>query len=150
MTDATTQVSVGASTLSTNSQTVDQQVDSSSGSGADKASTKSKLKKLTRSATSGGHGLSIPILSNPINAFKLLTGETVELLEWDIPELDLSIPFSKLVLARSGRRRSLPKSEVTLVRSWTSHLGFDTRGISQTGNFLDGLYFGDFSERFHW
>ena len=111
-----------------------------SGSG----SSVSQLKKLNRSAEDGGLGLSIPILSNPINAFKLLVGDTVELIEWDIPELDIEVGFD----ARFGPI-VIPgiygKVGGDFGVNLDFSLGFDTRGISETGNFLDGLYFGDLS-----
>ena len=149
MTDATTQVSVDASTKSPETQTIDQQVDASSGSATDKSTTKSKLKKLARSATSGGHGLSIPILSDPFNAFKLLTGETVDLLVWDIPELDLSIPFE----ARFGPLGPTPifaKVGGSVGAKLDFSLGFDTRGDCANRQLLGWIVLRRSGRSFHW
>ncbi|MEZ6133641.1 MAG: Ig-like domain-containing protein [Pirellulaceae bacterium] len=148
VTDATTQVSVSAGTTSpmfsgsggSVSSGVLTQIGASGSSSANTAT--SKLKKLNRSATSGGYGLKIPLLSDPFNAFKLLTGETVDLLQWDIPELDLNIPFSSK-FGPIGPTPIFAQVGGNVGAKIDFSVGFDTRGVSETGNFLDGLYFGD-------
>ncbi|MEZ6089229.1 MAG: calcium-binding protein [Pirellulaceae bacterium] len=121
------------------------QVGDSSKSGA--AKSKSFLKKLTAQPDSngdGGFGISIPMMSNPSSIFKLFTGETVELINWDIPRFDLSVPFKM-------KFGPIPFPPVPLYATFGATLdafadfsiGFDTRGIAKTGNFADGFYFGD-------
>lgn len=113
------------------------------GTGNSKATrTTSTLKKLNRSADSGGHGLKIPLLSDPSNVFKLFTGETADLIQWDIPTLDLDFGFS----AKFGPLGPTPifaRVGGSLDTRLDFSIGLDTRGMSDTGNFLDGLYFGD-------
>ena len=113
------------------------------------ASTRSLLSKLGSSADStgkGGFGIKIPLLSDPSNIFKLFTGEKADILQWKIPKLDLNVPFSM-------RYGPIPFPPVPLYATFNASLnafaefsvGFDTRGIAKTGNFLDGFYFGDLS-----
>ncbi|MEM8911271.1 MAG: LamG-like jellyroll fold domain-containing protein [Planctomycetota bacterium] len=144
--DAATQVSVAAGMEMPSANDVLTQIENDTrASQANKRETTSKFKKLTRSGASGGHGLNVPLLSNPTNVFKLLTGETVDILQWDIPTFDLNIPFE----ARFGPLGPTPifaKVGGNVGARLDFSIGFDTRGISQTGNFLDGLYFGDLAD----
>ena len=109
--------------------------------------TKSTLKRLTGAADSngnGGFGIKIPLLSDPSNVFKLFTGEKVDIIQWDIPTLSLEVPFRK-------EFGPIPFEPSPLFVTLGAQLdavidlsvGFDTRGIAKTDNFLDGLYFGD-------
>ncbi len=106
--------------------------------------TGSTLRKLTGLASpNGGLGLKIPLLSDPTNAFKLFTGETADIIQWDIPRFDFEFPihaeFGPLI-------PPIPVyATVDVIFSAFADLsvGFDTRGISRTGRFYDGFYFGD-------
>ena len=145
MTDPKTQVKAPAPVGGADGK-ISGDVFSKIGTGDTKAkSTTSTLKKLNRSADAGGYGLKIPLLSDPSNIFKLFTGETADIIQWDIPTLDLSLPFS----AKFGPIIPLPpvfaKVGGSIDAKIDFSIGFDTRGISDTGFFLDGLYFGDLS-----
>ena len=124
------------------------QVGASGKPGANK--TKSLLKSLSSAPNSkglGGFGIDIPLLSSPSNIFKLFTGETTDIVNWDIPRFDLEVPFSM-------RFGPIPFPPVPLYATFGAKLdafadfsiGFDTRGLAKTGNFLDGFYFGDLDE----
>jgi Ca2+-binding RTX toxin-like protein len=88
-----------------------------------------------------GLGIAFPILDNPLNIFKLLFGQTADLITWDLPEF-------KATFAYQQKFPIFPPYPIfaTLGGSLTMFadlsLGLDTRGI-QTGKFLDGFYFGD-------
>ncbi|MCC6508377.1 MAG: hypothetical protein IT423_04670, partial [Pirellulaceae bacterium] len=108
---------------------------------------KSMLSRLTGQGDArgkGGLGIKIPLLSDPSNIFKLFTGEKADIIQWDIPRLDLNVPFSM-------RFGPIPIPPVPLFATFNAKLqafadfsiGFDTRGIAKTGNFIDGFYFGD-------
>ncbi len=89
-------------------------------------------------------GIKIPLLSDPSNIFKLFTGEKTDIIQWDIPRFELNVPFNM-------RFGPIPFPPVPLYATFGAKLnafadfsvGFDTRGLAKTGNFLDGLYFGD-------
>ncbi len=108
--------------------------------------TRSVLGKLAGAADAngkGGFGIKIPLLSDPSNIFKLFTGEKADIIQWDIPRFDLNVPFNM-------RFGPIPFPPVPLYATFGAKLnayadfsvGFDTRGLAKTGNFLDGLYFG--------
>ena len=92
----------------------------------------------------GGLGIKIPLLADPSNIFKLFTGEKADIIQWDIPKLELNVPFKK-------KFGPIPIPPVPLFATINANLnafadlsiGFDTRGIAKTGNFFDGFYFGD-------
>ena len=119
----------------------------SSAANQNAAKTKSLFKKLTgvaNSAGEGGLGINIPLFSDPSNIFKLFTGEAVDIIEWDIPRFDLNVPFE----ARFGPIPFPPsplfaKFNVELNAFADFSIGFNTRGIAKTGNFIDGFFFGD-------
>lgn len=124
---------------------VGNKIGSSSKPGAGK--TKSLLGKLSGAADAngkGGFGLKIPLITEPSNIFKLFTGEKADIVQWSIPKLDLNVPFSM-------RFGPIPFPPVPLYATFSAKLnafadfsvGFDTRGIAKTGNFVDGFYFGD-------
>ncbi|TWT90272.1 Bifunctional hemolysin/adenylate cyclase precursor [Pseudobythopirellula maris] len=120
------------------------QASSSGHSGSRSAS--ASIRKMVRTPNSegaGGLGVKIPLLTDPSNLFKLFTGETADILQLDLPRLELEVPVS----ARFGPLvPPIPiyaTLGVVLDAFADLSLGFDTRGIAKTGNFLDGLYFGD-------
>ncbi len=110
---------------------------------------KSTLNKLKRPADgngAGGFGINIPLLSDPSLAFKLFTGETIDIIQWDIPRLELSVPFNK----KFGPIVPVVPLFATIGAQFDAFLdlsiGFDTRGIAKTDNFADGFYFGDLED----
>ena len=109
-------------------------------------STLSRLRRKANSQGKGGFGIKIPLLSDPSNAFKLFTGETVDIIQWDIPKLDLNIPFEKKFGPLIPPIPLFATVGINLDASLDLSIGFDTRGIAKTGNFLDGLYFGDLED----
>ncbi|MEL6107788.1 MAG: hypothetical protein AAFU85_17320, partial [Planctomycetota bacterium] len=124
------------------------QVGESNKPGANK--TKSLLRSLSSAPNSkglGGFGIDIPLLSSPSNIFKLFTGETTDIVNWDIPRFDLEVPFSM-------RFGPIPFPPVPLYATFGAKLdafadfsiGFDTRGLAKTGNLLDGFFFDDLDE----
>ncbi len=92
-------------------------------------------------------GIKIPLLSSPSNIFKLFTGEKADIIQWKIPKLELNVPFKM-------RFGPIPVPLSPLYATFGANLnafaqfsiGFDTRGIAKTGNFLDGFYFGDLAD----
>ncbi|MCA9085958.1 MAG: hypothetical protein KDA81_17990, partial [Planctomycetaceae bacterium] len=116
--------------------------------GSDK--TKSALSKLTGSADSngkGGLGIKIPLLSDPSNIFKLFTGEKADIIQWDIPTLDLKVPFKMELGPIPFEPSPLYVTFGAALEAFVDlSVGFDTRGIAKTGNFIDGLYFGDLED----
>ena len=111
------------------------------------ANTRSLLGRLTgnsNAAGKGGLGIKIPLISSPSNIFKLFTGEKADIIQWQIPKLELNVPFKM-------RFGPIPFPPVPLYATFGAKLsafaqfsiGFDTRGIAKTGNFVDGFYFGD-------
>ncbi|MEQ1825436.1 MAG: LamG-like jellyroll fold domain-containing protein, partial [Pirellula sp.] len=123
---------------------------SSSSGEAGAAEATSLLKRLTGDPDSngkGGFGIKIPLLADPSKIFKLFTGEKVDIIQWDIPKLELNVPFSM-------QFGPIPFPPVPLFATFDASLdafvdfsvGFDTRGIAKTGKFFDGLYFGDLAQ----
>gem|GEM_PF-4127407 len=157
LTNADTPIQVNSASLETTivadpnggvSTSVLGQTASSGQSGA--ASAKSLLTKLSGEPDAngkGGLGIKIPLLADPSKIFKLFTGEKTDIIQWDIPRLELNVPFSK-------RLGPIPFPPVPLFATFEASLnafidfsiGFDTRGISKTGRFIDGFYFGDLEQ----
>jgi hypothetical protein len=103
------------------------------------------LKKLTRQPDSNGNnglGISLPIFKNPANIFKLFTGEVADIVSWHIPRLELNLPFRQ----KFGPLLPVVPLYATVGVTFNTFLdltvGFDTRGLAQTGHFTDGFYFG--------
>ncbi len=101
------------------------------------------LKELTGPPTPQGQtgfGLSFPLFKNPSNLFKILTGETADLVVWKIPQLSYSLPFNQKI----GPLFGVPLF-VNVGVNFTAFLnltvGFDTRGLARDNNFGDGFYF---------
>jgi Ca2+-binding RTX toxin-like protein len=82
-------------------------------------------------------GPEFPILTDPTQAFKLILGQPAELFTYNVPELRFDFgfeqffpvlgPLGALIEGRLGARAKLA-------------LGFDTYGLAETGNPLDGFY----------
>ncbi|GAP96045.1 DUF4347 domain-containing protein [Leptolyngbya sp. NIES-2104] len=87
-------------------------------------------------------GLDFPLLSNPANVLGLFTGKTVDLVTWKIPELKAELSFSQRFGPLIPPIPLFANVGGTLGVAANFSIGFDTRGI-QTGNFLEGFYFGD-------
>lgn len=89
-----------------------------------------------------GLGISFPILRNPANLLKMLFGQVVDLVVWDVKPLEFEfvvdqewpiLPPLPIFVGLGG-----------VVSAKADFLvGFDTRGIKQTGRFFDGFYIGD-------
>src|SRR5205823_4958656 len=90
----------------------------------------------------GGFGILLPLFSQPVNLLKLLTGKPADLIQWDIPRLDLAIPFSTRFGPLIPPIPLFATVGVTFNAFLDLSLGFDSRGLLD-GNFLDGFYFGD-------
>jgi Ca2+-binding RTX toxin-like protein len=127
---------------------------------ADKGSTQTKgfMSKLGNLQSSG---LQLPILTSPSNIFGLLTGQTVDLIFWDVPKLRVDFEYTQSFMVAPGLNARFGGQvfvELDL------QLGFDTRGInmfteaikdipeeqdrglfiaSQVPKIFLGLYFGD-------
>ncbi|HYW20936.1 MAG TPA: DUF4347 domain-containing protein [Nodularia sp. (in: cyanobacteria)] len=89
-----------------------------------------------------GLGLAFPIFTDPSNIFKLLLGQTADLITWDIPAFTASFSFSQLFGPIIPPIPLFAKISGQLEVFADFFVGLDTRGL-KTGNFLDGFYFGD-------
>ncbi|MEX2185928.1 MAG: calcium-binding protein [Pirellulales bacterium] len=89
-----------------------------------------------------GLGISFPILRNPANLLKMLFGQVVDLVVWDIKPLEFEFTVDQ-------EWPVFPPLPITVgiggvVSAKADFLvGFDTRGLKQTGRFFDGFYIGD-------
>jgi ABC-type amino acid transport substrate-binding protein/Ca2+-binding RTX toxin-like protein len=100
-------------------------------------------------------GLSIPLLTDPKNAFKLVLGQTVDLVKYDIPDLEFGFDFEQEFPIYSP-----PTIKGLLGASFNAKtdfaVGFDTYGFNQwkAADFniedaykvLDGFYLDDLSK----
>ena len=88
-----------------------------------------------------GLGIQLDIIKDPMNIVKLLTGQTANLVSWDIPRFDLIFEYSQDFPIIPVPPISLGiGADFGLFADFS--VGMDTR-FKQTGNFLDGFYFGD-------
>ncbi|MEM7311507.1 MAG: LamG-like jellyroll fold domain-containing protein, partial [Planctomycetota bacterium] len=119
---------------------------------------KSTLNRFARTPDrngEGGMGVQFPLFSEPSNIFKLMMGETVDLVQWDIPRIDLGFMYDQTFYPIPG----IPLG-VTIgigVDFFADfQVGLDTRGLFNgqapsldairditPGSFLDGFYFLD-------
>ncbi len=89
-----------------------------------------------------GLGIEFPLLDNPSMIVNVLLGKPVDLIAWDIPRLEASFTFNQIF------GPIIPPFPVFATIGGTFgafadfYVGLDTRGL-QTGNFFDGIYFGD-------
>jgi Ca2+-binding RTX toxin-like protein/protocatechuate 3,4-dioxygenase beta subunit len=92
------------------------------------------------SGDGGGLGIDFSLLQ-PANVFKLLIGENADIIQWDIPRLELGFEWSQ-----SFPIVPFPPISLGIGLGFDAAVdlgvGYDTRGI-QTGNFFDGFYFAD-------
>ncbi|WRH68442.1 MAG: hypothetical protein RSE13_09750 [Planktothrix sp. GU0601_MAG3] len=100
-------------------------------------------------------GLEIPLLTQPKNAFKLVLGQTADLIKYDIPDLEFGFGFEK-----SFPIYSPPNINGILGASFDAKtdlaVGFDTYGLNQwkatdykladSYKVLDGFYLDDWSK----
>ncbi|WP_413172043.1 DUF4347 domain-containing protein [Anabaena azotica] len=89
-----------------------------------------------------GLGLAFPIFTDPSNIFKLLLGQTADLITWDIPAFKAGFSFSQLFGPIIPPIPIFARISGQLEVFADFFVGLDTRGL-KTGNFLDGFYFGD-------
>ncbi|MBT6725024.1 MAG: hypothetical protein HOB20_17470, partial [Planctomycetaceae bacterium] len=88
-----------------------------------------------------GLGIQLDIIKDPMNIVKLLMGQTANLVSWDIPRFDLNFEYTKSFPIWATPPISLGiGADFGLFADFS--VGMDTR-FRQTGNFLDGFYFGD-------
>jgi len=89
----------------------------------------------------GGLGIEFHLLEQPFNIVKLLMGRQADIISWDIPRFDVSATFSK-----DFPILPFPPVELGIGAEFGAFadfsVGLDSRFL-QTGNFLDGFYFGD-------
>lgn len=91
-----------------------------------------------------GLGIQLDIIKDPMNIVKLLTGQTANLVSWDIPRFDLIFEYSQDFPVIPVPPISLGiGADFGLFADFS--VGMDTR-FKQTGNFLDGFYFGDLED----
>jgi PKD domain-containing protein/FG-GAP repeat protein/lactonase family protein with 7-bladed beta-propeller/hemolysin type calcium-binding protein len=99
-------------------------------------------------ASLGGGGLRFPILTDPMTAFNLLAGKTVDLFVYDMPKLALSFDYDRtfpIFYILSAHLEGEVSAAIDL------SFGYDTHGLEQmliTGDPLDlaqGFYVGDWS-----
>jgi len=96
--------------------------------------TKSFLEKLKRDPVGGG--FSIPILTEPVEMLKLITGRTANLFFYDLPELNFDFNFRKSTPIVFPLNMILDAGFDVTVRLG---FGFDSSGIQEfvAGNFQD-------------
>jgi Ca2+-binding RTX toxin-like protein/subtilisin-like proprotein convertase family protein len=92
-----------------------------------------------------GLGLKFDFIQDPSNIFKYLLGQTANIVSWDIPRFDMGFDWE----ASFRPIPVLPPLKVVVglgINAFADlSVGFDTRG-RETGNFLDGFYFGDLED----
>lgn len=114
-----------------------------------KKSTSSKLKGLASSLGSAVEALEFPVLDDPKSLGKLLAGETIPLVAFELPEVDVS--------ARAGYGFSYKVLDAFLggevgLQVRPIHLGYDSWGLERyqaernSASLLDGFYVSDRSE----
>lgn len=96
----------------------------------------SALEKFIKNITTPS-GPQFPILTDPTQAFKLILGQPAELFTYNVPELRFDFGFEQFfpVLGPLGAQ-----IEGDLGARVKLALGFDTYGLAETGNPLDGFY----------
>ena len=112
--------------------------------GSDQSKLASAFGQLTRESDAegeGGLGLELSLIKDPSNIFKLLLGQTADIVFWDIPTFELGFTFEANFFPIP-----IVPVKVTVGADFDFFadlsVGLDTRGL-QTGFFLDGFFFGD-------
>ena len=89
----------------------------------------------------GGLGIEFHLLEQPFNIVKMLMGRQADIISWDIPRFDVTASFSK-----DFPIFPFPPVQLGIGAEFGAFadfsVGLDSR-FMQTGNFLDGFYFGD-------
>jgi Ca2+-binding RTX toxin-like protein/subtilisin-like proprotein convertase family protein len=89
-----------------------------------------------------GLGLKFDLIQDPTNIFKYLLGQTANIVTWNIPRFELGFDWE----ASFRPIPVVPPLKVVVGLGIDAFadlsVGFDTRG-RETGNFLDGFFFGD-------
>lgn len=85
-------------------------------------------------------GPQFPILTDPTQAFKLILGQPAELFKYNVPELRFNFRFEQFFPVIGPLGALIEGNLGTRVKL---ALGFDTYGLEQTGNPLDGFYIGN-------
>src|SRR4029078_10336464 len=89
-------------------------------------------------------GLDIPLITHPINIIKLLFGQRVDLIVWDIPRLEAGFEFEQSFWSLRPPVPLYARIFGSLSVFADFSIGFDTRGFEDGMSIFDGLYFGDF------
>ncbi len=103
---------------------------------------KTQLQALAQTPSpSDGFGLGFPIFQSPGNLFKLLFGQTVNLVVWDIPPLSAEFPISIPLFDFLG----VVSIEVfgSIFAKADLAVGLDTRGLGSGLSFFDGFFIAD-------
>jgi Ca2+-binding RTX toxin-like protein len=109
------------------------------------ASLKEKFDEVEKDPKAKEHpglGIEFPLLKNPGQIVNLLFGKPIDLITWDVPRLEAGFEYSQLF------GPIIPPFPIFASIGGSFHVfadffvGMDTRGL-QTGNFFDGIYFGD-------
>ncbi|TWU05455.1 dockerin type I domain-containing protein [Stieleria varia] len=88
-----------------------------------------------------GLGLSFKVWDEPSSLIRMLLGQPIDLITWNVPELKLSFDWAQ-------RFQIIPTPPISVeigleaVMEIDLSLGLSSRGL-QTGNLLDGFFFGD-------
>ena len=118
-------------------------------------STMNRFARTPNSQGEGGMGVQFPLFEDPSNIFKLITGETVDLIQWDIPRVELGFSYDQTFYPIPGIPLGVTVGAgVDFFADF--QIGFDTRGLFggeapslesfktlSPGSLLDGLHFID-------
>src|SRR6185436_14751395 len=89
-------------------------------------------------------GLDIPLITHPMNIIKLLFGQRVDLIVWDIPRLEAGFEFEQSFGPLLPPVPLYARIFGSLSVFADFLIGFDTRGFEPGMSIFDGFYFGDF------
>jgi Ca2+-binding RTX toxin-like protein len=89
-------------------------------------------------------GLDIPIITSPLNIIKLLLGQRVDLITWDIPRLEAGFEFEQSFGPLLPPVPLYARIFGSLSVFADFFIGLDTRGFEPGHTVFDGFYFGDF------
>ncbi len=97
-------------------------------------------------------GFRFPIFENPQNIVSLLFGRDITFITWDMPPFDVALQTPDLYLATIPIPTPIGPIPLSIYASINFEfsanigMGFDSRGMREGQNFLDGLYFRDRGE----
>ncbi len=97
-------------------------------------------------------GFRFPIFENPQNIVSLLFGRDITFITWNMPPFDVALETPDLYLATIPIPTPIGPIPLSIYASINFEfsanigMGFDSRGMREGQNFLDGLYFRDRGE----